>query len=641
MRKALLLLWTVLAIAPAAAGDGMPELPPFVPDAAGSRAAIPQVYKWDLTALYPSEQALKDSMQALRARIPSLDQCRGTLGEPSKLERCLTLYSDLHDSVNHATLYANLALATEQSNDHLRTLRQQTLDLLDALDSRAGMLRAELLELDAASLERAYASRPGLASFRPYIDNLRRRRGRLLSPEGERLLALAGDNLWAEIDLNEIPSYHEKTFGALLSDIPWPQIHDEQGRTVQLTLANYSRYRASTDRAVRREAVTAFLGTLRTFQHALAGTLAGQYAFNVFLARARGYDTALEAYLDKDGLEPQVYENLVATVGAHLAPLHRYVRLRKKMLGLDEVHLYDLYVPLLEGTETRVPFPRAREQVLEALAPLGEQYLAMLREGSDPRNGWIDLYPSRDKQSGAFSASAYGTHPYVLLNYQDSVDDMFTLAHEFGHALHSHLAMTHQPYSTFRYVPFLAEIASTCNEALLGDYLIAHAPSRREKAALLVERLEGIRTTIYRQTLFAEFEWRVHQAVERGTPVTATLLEQIYRGLIERYYGPDYSLGPDDGMEWAYIPHFYYKYYVFTYATGLSSGIALARRIAEGGQDAVDDYLAMLAAGSSAPPLDLLRKAGVDLTSPAPVEAALDSFERAMDELETLLAIDD
>ncbi|MDQ7008007.1 MAG: oligoendopeptidase F [Acidobacteriota bacterium] len=641
MRTPLLALLAALVAVPALAAGPAPGLPPFDPDAAGERSAIPDVYKWDLTALYPSEQALTAAMAALDEKIPSLESCRGQLGDPVTLESCLKLYFELHDGINHATLYANLALATAQSDDHLRGLRQQTLALLDRLNSKAGFLRAEILELDEASLERACAARPGLATFRPYLDNLRRRRNRRLSGEGERLLALAGDNLWAEIDLNEIPSAHEKTFGALLADIPWPTVHDEQGRPVQLTLANYPRYRASSSRQVRREAVTAFLGTLRQYQHALAGTLAGQYAFSVFLARARGYDTALEAYLDKDALEPRVYKNLIATVGAHLAPLHRYVRLRKKLLGLDTIHLYDLYVPLLAGTRTRVPFPQARETIIEALAPLGEAYLDVLREGTDPRNGWIDLYPSRDKQSGAFSASAYGTHPYVLMNDQNSVDDMFTLAHEFGHALHSHLAMTHQPYSSFRYAPFLAEIASTCNEALLGDYLIAHAKDRREKAALLVERLEGIRTTIYRQALFAEFEWRVHRLVEQGAPVTATRLEQVYRGLVERYYGPDYRLDPDDGMEWAYIPHFYYKYYVFTYATGLSSGIALARHIVEGGESAADDYLAMLKGGSSAPPLDLLRRAGVDLTTPAPVVAALESFEDAMDELEALLAADD
>jgi len=284
MRTALLSLLVALAsvpvVSPAMAAGPLPELPPFEPDAAGERSAIPEVYKWDLGALYPSEQALTDAMAALGEKIPSLETCRGQLGDPTTLERCLTLYFELHDGINHATLYANLALATAQSDDHLRGLQQQTLALLDRLTSKAGFLRAELLELDETSLERAYASRPGLATFRPYLDNLRRRRSRLLSEEGERLLALAGDNLWAEIDLNEIPSAHEKTFGALLADIPWPEIHDEQGQPVQLTLANYSRYRASASRQVRREAVTAFLGTLRQYQHALAGTLAGQYAFS-------------------------------------------------------------------------------------------------------------------------------------------------------------------------------------------------------------------------------------------------------------------------------------------------------------------------------------------------------------------------
>jgi oligoendopeptidase F len=318
--------------------------------------------------------------------------------------------------------------------------------------------------------------------------------------------------------------------------------------------------------------------------------------------------------------------------------MHRYMALRKKAMGLDELHLYDLYRPLTEGVETVVSFDDASAGLMEALTPLGTEYLKVLAQGIDPANGWIDVYPNANKRSGAFSASIYGRHPYVLVNFQNTQDDMSTLAHEFGHAVHSHLAMNAQPYSSFRYVPFLAEIASTCNEALLSDYLIANAKDDAERAYLLADRLESIRTTIYRQTLFAEFELAVHTFVEEGTPITATLLDETYSDLVRRYYGPAYTLDENDGMEWAYIPHFYYKYYVFTYATGLSSGIAIAENLR--GENAVQTQaglVAMLSGGASEAPLDLLRKAGVDLTRPAAIEAALKTFADTVTEMEKLL----
>jgi len=395
--------------------------------------------------------------------------------------------------------------------------------------------------------------------------------------------------------------------------------------------------RASDNRDVRRGAVAALFGTLRQYQHALAATLAGQFQLDVDYARARGYDTALDAYMDKDGIDTKVYDNLVSTINANLPLLHRYVELRKRALGLEDIHLYDLYIPIVEGVAVEVPFTEARTNILAALAPLGADYGVALAEGLDPANGWMDLYPHRDKGSGAFSASVYGPHPYVFMNYQDSLDDMSTLAHEFGHALHSDLAMKTQPYAGFRYVPFLAEVASTCNESLLSEYLVNRATGPAEKAYLLVERLETIRGTIFRQTMFAEFERQVHGYVEEGTPITAALLEETYSELVQRYYGPGYTLDEDDGMEWAYIPHFYYKYYVYSYATGLTSGIAIADRVKALGEPAAEAFLAMLAGGASAPPLELLAGAGVDLTKPDALDAAMKTFEETLDQVENLL----
>jgi oligoendopeptidase F len=614
-----------------------PDLPAHTPDANINRSDIPEIYTWDLSPLFASDTAWDEARLKLLAGIPDLEGYDGKLADPESLRACLELYFRLHSDANFVTLYANLRQSTALSEEGANAMVQRSLAAMDELMRAAAFIRREVLTLPDESLDAAYAAEPGLATYRPYLDNLRRRSGRLLSPEAERVLALLGDNLWAEIDLNEIPSSLEETFGALLTEIEWPEITDEEGKKVQLTLSNYPRYRASPDRDVRRRAVEALFGTLRRYEQTLAATLAGQFELDVAYARARGYDTALEAYLDKDDIALAVYDNLVSTINANLGLLHRYVELRKKALGLDEIHLYDLYIPMVEGVEVEVPFAEARAIILAALEPLGADYGKVLAEGLDPANGWMDLYPHRDKRSGAFSASVHGPHPYVFMNYQDSLDDMSTLAHEFGHALHSDLAMKAQPYSSFRYVPFLAEIASTCNESLLSDYLVNRATDPTEKAALLVERLEGIRTTIFRQTMFAEFERTVHAFVEDGVPVTAALLEKTYRELVERYYGPGYTIDENDGLEWAYIPHFYYKYYVYSYATGLSSGIAIADRVKTLGDPAADAFLAMLAGGASAPPLELLARAGVDLTKPDALRAAMETFEETLDEVEKLM----
>ncbi len=609
----------------------------YAPDANAPRSAIPAEYTWDLKPLFASDQAFEAARTKLLGDMRGLGAFEGKLADPAALAGCLELYFRLHRDANFLTLYANLRQSTALTDDKAGAMGQVSLAAMDELMRAASFIRREILALPPASVEAALAKEPKLAPYKGYVRNIVRRGKHVLSPDAERALSLLGDNLWAEIDLNELPSPLEDAFGALLSDIPWPKIRDEQGKEVQLTLSNYGRYRGSANREVRKGAVTALLSTLRVYQHALAATLAGQAKLSVGYARSRGYATALEAYLDKDEVAPAVYENLVGTVRANAPLLHRYIALRKKLLKLPDVHLYDLYTPLVADVEKDIPFAEARTTILEALKPLGAEYGRVLAEGLDPKNGWLDLYPHKDKRSGAFSSSVYGPHPWVFMNYQDTFDDMSTLAHEYGHALHSSLAMKSQSYPDYRYTTVLAEIASTCNEALLSDYLVAHTTDPKAKAYLLVERLERIRQTIFRQAMFADFERTLHGLVESGTPITAALLDQKYAELVRRYYGPDFTVGPDDGMEWAYIPHFYYKYYVYSYATGLSSGIAIADLVREKGEPAAKAYLDMLRGGCSEPPLVLLKKAGVDLTTPAPIEAAMKTFERTLGEVEALL----
>jgi len=628
---------TLVFAALMATTGNLTSLPVYTPDANAERTSIPADYLWDLSVLYPDDEAWTLALETTSAELEVLGSSHDMLDHPNGLTAYMEAYFEIELTANRLSLYASLQKDGDTTNAEYTGRHQQALKLTGQVMDEGAVLRQAVLEFDAVELEKAYNQAPALEIFRPWIESLRRRADRILDPQAERILGLAGDNLWAAIDLNELPSPLETAFGSLVAEMPLPKITDAEDSEIQLTFANYGRLRASDDRRVRRDTVAGMFSSLRSFENTFAATLGGQVKFNVFLARSRNYDTALEAYLDKDDLDPAVYRNLIDTVRAHVPALHRYVDLRKKIMGLDSIHLYDLYVPMVEGAARDLSYVEGAQVIAEALKPLGEDYSKRLVEIIDPRNGAIDVYPAKTKDSGAFSASVYGVRPFVKMNFQNSYDDVSTLAHEFGHALHSDLSMGTQPYLTSRYVPFLAEIASTANEVLLSKYMVAHAESDAERAWYLSELVETIRTTIYRQTLFAEFELELHELVEAGEPVTAAAINAIYGGLIEDYYGSGYTMDADDPVEWAYIPHFYFKYYVFTYATGLASGAAIAETIATGDPAPRDAYLEMLKGGNSKPPLELLRGAGVDLTKPDAIAAALELFDRTLTELEAIL----
>lgn len=610
----------------------------FKPDANMDRSQIPDIYKWNLTPLFSDsaqfEQALRDS----QAGVEKLQTFKGKLQDPQALVDCLELYFQTRLLTNKATLYSNLRLTTALRDPQVQDMDARAQKAMRNFMAQTAFIRDEVMKLDGAALDQATVKFPRLKDYRPWINEARRRANHILSAEEERILSLAGDNQFAEIDLNELPSDFEKAFQALSAEIKLPTITDEEGKTVQLTFSNYAKYRGSSDRRVRQETVSKFFGALNDYRQTFASLLAGQVHLSSFLAKARGYDSALAAYLDRDNIPQSVYTNIVDTVRQNTAPLHRYVSLRKKMMGLDEVHLYDLYPPLVPAVEKDITYAQACEIVPQALAPLGEKYVQKLQEGLKLENGWVDVYPHKDKDSGASCASIFGCHPFVKMNFLDSFDDMSTLAHEFGHAMHSDLSFSTQPYTTAGYVPFVAEVASTCNEKFLSDYLVAHAQNDEEKLYLLNQMVDSIRSTIYRQALFADFELRVHQAGEAGQTLSADFLNETYLDLIRQYYGPDFTIDETDGIEWAYIPHLYYKFYVFSYTAGMSSGIAIAEKVQKEGAPARDAYLQMLSSGSSKPPVELLKMAGVDLTKPQAIQAATNLMDELLDQMEEIIA---
>ena len=599
------------------------------------RSEIDPKYKWNKSRLFESKEAFYAALEQTTEDLKQPDPC-DTLDSADMLKKCLDRYFDLHTAVNKLTLYANMTSDTEPGTES-NMMQQRANVILNVLMTNATSIRNALLKLSPETMESFFAQDPDLKRHESYIRNIIRRADRILSPDAERVLSLAGDNLWAEIDLNEIHSNAENTFDAMLDSMSLPSIKDENGNDIQLTLSNYAKYRRSASRDVRKSAVHALMSTLAKYKDVFANTYIGQLQQDILFARARKYDSALEAYLDKDNLPIELYKNLIDTVADNLEPLHKYVSLRKKIMNVDSVHLYDLYIPLAEIENTKsYTYDEATSLIANALAPLGEDYVTRLKAEMDPEKGSIDLLPHEGKTSGAYSCSVYGISPFILINYQEDLDDVSTLAHELGHSMHSIYSMENQPPGSAHYTMFLAEIASTTNESLLNNYLMSHAESDAEKINLLVQKLENIRGTIYRQTLFADFEYRAHTAIENGEAIHAEWLKNLYADLIKQYYGPDYTLDPDDAYEWSYIPHFYYKYYVYSYATGLSSALAFARRI-EASSENAEKYINMLKSGSVKDSVTLLKEAGIDLTTPAPIEEALKEFGDTVDQLEQLL----
>ena len=586
-------------------------------------------YKWAIEDLYKDDEDWKRDYELLKSRIPELTKFRGRLGESAEVLLSMQKLSDeLNQLLEKVYVYANQRLHENTDNSTYQNLASQAQGLLVELSESLSFVEPELMELPDGIIETFLDENEELLVYRQYFENIIRQKKHVLPTEQEQLLAAMGEVAESQKDIFSMFNN---------ADIRFPEITGEDGHPVQVTHGRYMSLMQSRNRQVRKDAFEAMYGVYGDWRNTLAAMYRANVKQEAFLAKAHKYTSDLEAALDGSHIPVKVYEQLIEAVHESMPLMYRYMKLRKKLLGVEELHMYDLYVPVIEQDHSEIPFEQAKKTVLEGLAPMGEEYLHLLREGFD--HGWIDVYENQGKRTGAYSWGAYGTHPYVLLNYHGTLHDVFTLAHEMGHALHSWYSDEHQPYIYAGYRIFVAEVASTCNEALLIHYLMEQskkAGDRKKTMYLMNYFLEQFRTTLFRQTMFAEFEKITHGLQEQGETLTADRLCEIYYDLNKLYFGEEICVDQEIAMEWARIPHFYTPFYVYQYATGFSAAITLSKQILEQGAPAVEQYKKFLKGGSSMYPLELLKMAGVDMEQKAPVQDALAVFAQYLDEMERL-----
>ena len=590
------------------------------------RNEIPVEDTWATEDMYVSDQAWEEELQTLADEESYLASFAGKLGTCGDH---LYAYLERNEQVNaKLELLANYCMRKADEDTRNATYQAMSgkfMSVVVALSAATSFETPEIMAISDEMLDGFYAECPALERYRRYLTDLRRRKDHVLSAQEEKLLAAAG----------EMAQTPDNVYGMFAdADITFADALDKDGKAHPVTQGTFISCEESSDRVLRKNAYESLYHGFAGFKNTAAGLLNAQNKQLKFFAEARHYNNAFEASLDRTNVPTSVYLNLIEAVHRNADKMHRYIRLRKKILGVDKLHFYDVYTPLVADVDKKIPYADAKKTVYDSLAPLGEDYRKILQEGFD--NRWIDVYQNVGKRSGAYSAGA-SVHPYVLLNYTGTLDSQFTLAHEMGHALHSYHSNKYQNPVDADYVIFVAEVASTCNEALLMEYLLGKTTDKKERAYLINHFLDQFKGTIYRQTMFAEFELNIGRMVQEGKTLTADVLCEEYHRLNELYYGPDIVVDDEIAMEWARIPHFYYNYYVFQYATGYSAAIALSRRILKEGESAVKDYLNFLSGGCSKSPIELLKGAGVDMSTTEPVNKALELFDRLLDELEELL----
>ena len=590
------------------------------------RKDIPKKDTWALEDLYATDADWEKALARMQSRLPELSEFEGKLGENGQtLCAFLALLEELDTQAESLGNYAMRRSDQDTRDANYQAMNGKFISAVTELSAGLSFATPEIMAIPEEALEGFYADCPRLERYRRYLTDQRRKKAHTLSAAEERLLAAAA----------EMAGAPDSIYSSLLNaDLTYPDAVDAEGKAHSLSQSTFVPLEESADRVLRKSAYENLYHTLNGMRNTAAGLLDAQNKQQKFYAAARKYASAREAALDGTNVPLSVYDNLIEAVHQNLDKMHRYVRLRKKLLGVDKLHFYDIYAPLVQDLNKSIPYEQAKQTVYDALHPLGEDYRKILQEGFD--NRWIDVYENKGKRTGAYSAGTK-VHPYVLLNYTGSLDSEFTLAHEMGHALHSYLSNKYQNPIDSDYVIFVAEVASTCNEALLMEYLLKRTRDKKERAYLINYFLDQFKGTIYRQVMFAEFEKTMGEMVDAGQTLTADVLCAEYKRLAELYYGPDMEVDEEIAIEWARIPHFYYDYYVFQYATGYAAAIALSRRILAEGEPAVKDYLGFLSGGCSKSPIDLLKGAGVDMTSPKPVSDALALFGELLDEMESLM----
>lgn len=592
------------------------------------RSETDKKYTWRLEDIYPDAAAWRaEYAQAVKV-AEEIESYKGRIGESSEnMLAVFTLEDKLMNLLDRIYCYAHQLYDQDTANAESQALSGEAENLMVKTGEMTSFVNPEMLTIDDTVVEKYMNECEGLKLYAKKWEYISRKKPHVLSLDMEAVLASVDDVLGGP----------KKVFGMFNNaDVKFGTIKDENGEDATVTHGRYGIFIRSNDRRVREEAFHAMHGAFKSFENTIAANYESLVKGDIFSAKTRKYNSSIESYLFDGNIPLSVYDNLIDTIHAGLPLMHRYVKLRKKALGLDELHMYDVYTPMVKDFDMHITFDEAKEIVKKGVAPLGEDYIALLDKGFN--GGWVDVYENEGKRSGAYSWGPNGVHPYVLLNHQDNLDSMFTLAHEMGHALHSYKSNSTQPLVYAGYRIFVAEVASTCNEALLNFYLIENAKDKNEKAYLINHFLDSFKGTVYRQTMFAEFEKKAHELAESGKSLTAKALNEMYYELNKQYFGSDMVVDKDIEVEWARIPHFYTPFYVYQYATGFSAAVAIASMIRKEGQPAVDRYMKFLSSGGSDYPIELLKIAGVDMSKPDAIRTGLDVFAGLLDEMEALLA---
>lgn len=591
------------------------------------RKDIPNEYKWDLESMYENVEAWNEDYKRCVELSKEFENFKGQVVKSSEnLLNTLKKHDELYRLVENLYTYTHMKLDEDTRLGNSQELSDKGLSLYVEVEEKTSFLVPEILTLNVEELNKYLEEQEELKLYNHFLDDILRVKEHILSAREESILAQMG----------EVANSPQKIFSMLNNaDLKFPSIKDENGKEIEITHGNFIPLMESKNREVRKTAFEELYKTYKNFKNTFAASLNGDLKKNIFNARIRNFASSREASLSANNIPLTVYDNLINAIHNNLDSMYKYMDIRKRALNLDELHMYDLYVPIVKDVDFNIPFDKGVEIIKKALAPLKDEYLAGMNEGFN--SGWIDIYENRGKRSGAYSSGSYDSKPYILLNYHDTLDNVFTVAHEMGHSMHSYFSKKNQPYVYGGYGIFVAEVASTTNECLLLDYMLNNVTDKNERLYLLNHYLESFRTTVFRQTMFAEFEKLIYEHLENGEALTADYLCEAYKKLNELYYGPNMVVDEEIAMEWARIPHFYYNYYVFQYATGFSAAVAFSEKILKEGDTAVNDYLNFLKSGSSDYPINVLKKAGVDMTTEEPVNNAMQLFKRLVDEFDKLI----